>query len=244
MTGEDGEMARDVLLRRHGAVAEITLGGSGYLTFRAAEELERLVKEATADASLILFTGVGRVFSLGADVAAMRSMSTGALEEYLVAGQHLMETVAAAPVPTVAAVNGAALGGGFELALFCDIRWCHPRAFFQLPECTLGVVPAWGGARRLRGQFPAAGMELLLGRRIGARTACEFGLVSRIIAGRDFAADATASARALVQAPHASLQAVKTLWRRGAGEEASALERTLFSRLYRERTASTAMEER
>lgn len=227
-----------VKLERCGSVAVISFGSSRerYLTPSTIEELEAAFSAAVRDASVILITGFGTVFSLGADLGKMESMSGRDLERYLAAGQQLMETIAGCSVPTVAAVNGAALGGGFELALSCDIRWCHPRAVFQLPESRLGLLPAWGAARRLRSNVtPGTAMELLCGLRVGARSAQTLGLVSRIIAGRDFLTEAVSSAATVAQAPRIALESVKSLWFNAGDERLSDLERIFFASLHRQR---------
>jgi enoyl-CoA hydratase/carnithine racemase len=228
----------NVRLDRSGGVAAISFGSatSKYLTLSMVEELESALSAAERHASVVLITGSGRVFSLGADLAAMESMSQRALDQYLAAGQRLMKAVEGSRVPTIAAVNGAALGGGFELALSCDMRWCHPSSFFQLPESSLGLLPAWGAARLLRSSVsPGAAMELLCGQRIGALTAQTLGLVSRIIPGRDFAAEAVASAATLAQLPRVALETVKVLWVHAEDGGSSSLERTLFTGLHRQR---------
>ncbi len=230
--------SENVRLDRCGSVAAISFGSatSRYLTLSMVEEVEAAFSAALRHASVILITGFGRVFSLGADLTMMESLSEGALDRYLAAGQRLMETIAGSPIPTVAAVNGAALGGGFELALSCDIRWCHPRAFFQFPESSLGLLPAWGAARRLRSNVsPSVAMELLCGLRIGAQSARTLGLVSRIITERDFGVETVASAAILAQSPRAALEAVKLLWIDAEDEGSSNLERTLFAGLYHQR---------
>ena len=230
-------ISSDVGLEQWGRVATISFGSSGsrYLTTTIVEELETAFSAAARDASVIMITGIGSVFSLGADLAKMESMSEGDLDGYLAAGQQLMETIAGSPVPTVAAVNGAALGGGFELALSCDIRWCHPRAVFQLPESRLGLLPAWGAARRLRDNVsPGTAMELLCGLRVSARTAQTLGLVSRIIAARDFRTEAMASAATIAEAPRMALKSVKSLWFSLGGKGLSDLERAFFAGLHRQ----------
>ena len=220
-----------------GSVAVISFGWqTRFLTPSLIEQTDAVFSAVLELASLIVITGLGRVFSLGADLGILDSLSEEERDRYLAAGQRLMQTVADSVVPTVAAVNGAAIGGGFELALSCDMRWCHPRAFFQLPEASLGLLPAWGAAQRLGSLVPpGVALELLCGLRIGAQTAQTFGLVSRIIIGRDFGAEVVASAVALAKVPRAALEAVKLLWLQAGAEGAGELERTLFTGLYRQR---------
>jgi methylglutaconyl-CoA hydratase len=86
------------------------------------------------------------------------------------------------PVPTVAAINGAALGGGLELALLCDLRVAAPHASFALPETSLGIIPAAGGTQylpRIVGSAKAREL-ILLGSRVSAAEALRIGLIHRI----------------------------------------------------------------
>lgn len=137
------------------------------------------------DVAVIVVLGGRREFCLGADPDLLRAAPAAEAERYLRLGQGVMARLAAAPVPTLAGIGGLALGGGFELALACDLRWAHRRAAFALPEARIGLVPAWGAARSLYGHLPAAlAWEVLTGIRIGAARAFEAGLIGRVFDGR------------------------------------------------------------
>ena len=124
--------------------------------------------------------GDPRRSSHGADIKAMNEMD---VEQADAAGAHvheaatLLETI---PKPTVAAINGFALGGGCELALACDIRYASPAAKLGQPEINLGIVPGWGGTQRLaRVCGLGFAKELILtGRVVGAEEALQRGLVN------------------------------------------------------------------
>lgn len=90
--------------------------------------------------------------------------------------------LSAAPWPTIAAVNGPAVGGGFELALACDLRVCAERAYFQLPEPGFGLIAAAGGIRRLAAEVGAARAKelILFARKLDAATALSWGLAARV----------------------------------------------------------------
>jgi enoyl-CoA hydratase len=95
----------------------------------------------------------------------------------------VFDALARAPFVTIAAVHGPAVGGGFELALACDLRVAGPNARFWLPETSLGLIPAAGGCRRLTAMIgPARAKSIILGgRQIDAGTALAWGLVDRIV---------------------------------------------------------------
>jgi enoyl-CoA hydratase/carnithine racemase len=131
----------------------------------------------------VIFTGAGeRAFIAGADIAQLRhyTMHT-ALQSEL---QALYDEIEAFEKPTIAAVNGYALGGGCELAMACDIRIASENARFGLPETTLSVLPGAGGTQRL-GRLVGIGraIELILtGRLVDAAEARQIGLVTSVVA--------------------------------------------------------------
>lgn len=176
--GEDG-----LAVIAFGESARPTVLGEGLLR-DLLERVERAGAEPAVRAVVLL--GRGRVFALGADLESMRGMGAAALEEYLALGQRLMAAVENLPVPTIAAVNGLAFGGGMELALACDVRWMHVRAAFELPECRKGLVPAWGATRLLRSRLPSSlAFELLCGGRMTAEEARAIGLAGRLFDGAE-----------------------------------------------------------
>lgn len=132
---------------------------------------------------VVVLTGTGGHFCGGADLDEMR-------ERHMLDALHLesartFDHLAALATPTIAAVNGAALGGGLELALACDLRVASEDAIFGLPETSLGIIPAAGGTLRLPrvvGEGRAREM-IFTGRRITAAAAREYGLVNEVVAG-------------------------------------------------------------
>ncbi|MEW6638562.1 MAG: enoyl-CoA hydratase-related protein, partial [Actinomycetota bacterium] len=98
----------------------------------------------------IVVTGAGeRSFVAGADIAAMSEMAPLEAKRFAEIGHAAMALLDRSPVPTIAAVNGFALGGGCELALACDIRIAAENALFGFPEVSLGILPGMGGTQRL-----------------------------------------------------------------------------------------------
>ena len=98
----------------------------------------------------LILTGAGeKAFAAGADIAAMTDMTRAEAAAFSRRGHAVYRRLETFPLPTVAAVNGYALGGGCELAMTCDVRLCSDNALFGQPEVTLGITPGWGGTQRL-----------------------------------------------------------------------------------------------
>jgi len=103
-----------------------------------------------ASVRCVLFTGAGeKAFAAGADIAAMADMTPEEAAAFSRRGNAVFRRIETLPCPTIAAVNGYALGGGCELAMACDIRLCAENAVFGQPEVTLGITPGFGGTQRL-----------------------------------------------------------------------------------------------
>ena len=152
----------------------------------AAKELtevfENLGKDDTV--KVIILTGEGdKAFSAGADIEYMSKISADESEEYAKLGQLVTGTVENVKQPTIAAVNGFALGGGCELAMSCDIRIAANTAKLGQPEVTIGIPPGWGGTQRLmRIVGIAKAKEMVFtGKMIKAEEAREIGLVNQVV---------------------------------------------------------------
>jgi len=141
--------------------------------------------EANPNIAVVVITGAGeKAFSAGADVEKFKSPNVEEVREFIKLGQETILKVLRFPKPTIAAVNGVALGGGCELAMACDIRIASENARFGQPEPRLGIIPGWGGTQlmpRLLGLAKAKEL-LLTGRVISAQEAERLGLVSRVVA--------------------------------------------------------------
>jgi enoyl-CoA hydratase len=134
-------------------------------------------------ARVLVLTGAGdRAFAAGADIKEMANMSVLEAHAWGSLGHECGRLLESMPKPTLAAVNGFALGGGCELALACDIRYASEHAKFGQPEINLAVIPGWGGTQRLaRAIGPALAKDLILtGRTIDAAEALRAGLVSAV----------------------------------------------------------------
>ncbi len=140
--------------------------------------------EADVGVRALVITGAGRAFVAGADVGELTSLDDPfAGRETSLGGQDVMNTLAALPFPTIAAINGFALGGGLELALACDLRVASKEAKLGLPEVGLGLIPGYGGTQRLpRLIGHGRALDLVLtGRHVPADEALLLGLVNRVV---------------------------------------------------------------
>jgi enoyl-CoA hydratase/carnithine racemase len=177
-----------VEVRREGCAAVVALRReqklnalSSALEAAIGEALDRDEVRASA---CVVFTGGPRAFSAGADVGELRDLDPAAILAYYRATGGVYERVARLPQPTVSAIAGHCLGGGFELALATDFRIAEPTASFALPEVGIGILPSSGGTQRLvRLVGIARAKELvLLGERFGADEALRLGLVTEVAA--------------------------------------------------------------
>lgn len=127
----------------------------------------------------IVLTGTGgKAFSAGADLDELATLDAAAAHATMSAGQAVIRRIEKSPVPVIAAVNGLALGGGFELVLACSFAVMSRKASLGLPETGLGLIPGYGGTQRLaRVVGPAVARHVMLtGSRIGADRAYQLGL--------------------------------------------------------------------
>ena len=152
---------------------------------QVVEEIGQALLELESEGPrVIIVTGAGeRAFIAGADIRAMSAMDPIEAKRFSEIGHAAMALLDRSPIPTIAAVNGYALGGGCEVALACDIRIASENANFGFPEVGLGILPGFGGTQRLpRLIGPALAKELIFtGRRIGAGEAREIGLANRVV---------------------------------------------------------------
>jgi enoyl-CoA hydratase len=149
------------------------------------EEFEAHLRriETDEDIRIVIIAGAGeKAFIAGADISEYADSSTQAFIDYQLNSRRLFDYIEAFPKPIIAAVNGYALGGGFEIALCCDVLVVSTSAQMGLPEGLLGLCPGGGGTQRLTraiGRYAAADV-LLSGRRLSGQRAYEIGLAAEI----------------------------------------------------------------
>lgn len=150
------------------------------------EELWRFFTEIQSDKSEVkgvILTGAGdKAFVAGADIATMRTMTALDADKFCALGHDTMRAIETSRVPVIAAVNGFALGGGFELALACDFIYASTSAAFGLPEVGLGLFPGFGGTQRLSRLIGRARAKELIftGDLVKAELAARVGIVNRL----------------------------------------------------------------
>ena len=149
------------------------------------EELMHTLNDLGSDSGVgvVVLTGTGeRSFIAGADIKEMAGKTPLEARAYSELGQEIAHKLETMRKPTIAAVNGYALGGGCEMALACDVRLASENAHFGQPEINLGIIPGWGATQRLaRATNIGYAKELILtGRMIDATEALERGLVQHV----------------------------------------------------------------
>lgn len=156
------------------------------LSTAVVTELERVLDEVAArrDIRVVIFTGDGdKAFVAGGDIKEMYVKNPEEGIQYSILGNRVLYKIENLPQPTLAAVNGFALGGGTEIAMAFDIRIASDKAIFGQPEVGLGITPGFGGTQRLP-RLAGKGMGKLLiytADRIDAQEALRIGLVQKVV---------------------------------------------------------------
>lgn len=177
-----------VVIEKKENVALLTINrpeGLNALNTSVLEALSDALDKLAADGDVraLVVTGAGdRAFVAGADIGEMSELSQEQAATFARVGHEAMNKLAAFPAPTIAAVNGFALGGGFELALSCDLMIASAKARFAFPETGLGITPGFGGTQRLaRLAGPMVACDLIFtGRRLNAEQAQALGIVTEV----------------------------------------------------------------
>ncbi|MFK0103590.1 enoyl-CoA hydratase/isomerase family protein [Streptomyces sp. NPDC091217] len=214
-----------VLVRRHGHVVELVLDRPKAMNAVSAEMARSIVAACAAlgadrDARVVVLTSSHeRAFCVGADLKERNSLTDAELHRARPLSRGAYTGVLELPMPTIAAVHGYALGGGFELALSCDVIVADGTAVVGLPEVSVGVIPGGGGTQLLPRRVGAArAAELIFSaRRVEAAEAHELGLVDELVAaGQDREAALALAERMAANSP-VGLRAAKRALRLGHG---------------------------
>jgi enoyl-CoA hydratase len=225
--------------------------GVGVLTLNRPEKLNALsttllhelsaaldAAEADPEVRVLVLTGAGeKAFAAGADIAEYQGRRDKAFMDFQFGGRRVNDRLEAFPKPTIAAVNGYALGGGFEIVLCCDVIVVSTSARLGLPEGLLGLSPGGGGTQRLirsLGRHVTADLLLTAGRLKGER-AFQLGLAAALCEPDALMETALGKACAMLKVAPLALAEMKRLIRIGADAAlptALALEQEVLFRLY------------
>ncbi len=183
------------------------------INIESLQELSRALIDFKDDDDLLvgIITGAGeKAFSIGADIETLLpelKKTDGQIRTEppnIMRGLNLWK-------PMIAAINGAALGGGLEIALACDLRIASENAIFGAPEVTLGIIPGWGGTQRLPRVIPLCkATELILtGRPISAQEAHRIGLINKVVPLSELMSTAIQAARIICRQAPLAVRAAK-----------------------------------
>jgi enoyl-CoA hydratase len=207
----------NILFAVEEGIATLTFNRPKALNAMNSETMTELLAALTVcknDAAIkaLILTGSGeKAFVAGADIAEMRDLRAPEAVLFMEKGSETLRFLETLPKPSLAAVNGYALGGGAEIAMACDIRFAAENALFGQPEITLGIIPGWGGTQRLaRLVGMGRAKELIMGgATIDAKRAYEIGLVNKVLPADQLLAEARKLALKLAGLPSFGLKMIK-----------------------------------
>ena len=211
-----------VTLEQKGPVAVITMNrpeALNALNDQVLRDLDAVLDQVEENEEIltVVLTGSGRSFVAGADIGQMSQLTAAQAKAFGVLGNRVFLKLENLTKPTIAAVNGFALGGGCELAMACDIRLASEKAKFGQPEVGLGITPGFGGTQRLpRIVGSARAMELILtAKNINAARAKEIGLVSEVYPPEELMDKALELANAIAANAQVAVRQAKAAIRKG-----------------------------
>ncbi|MEO8189524.1 MAG: enoyl-CoA hydratase-related protein [Acidobacteriota bacterium] len=207
------------------------------LNGQVLEALDAAVADAARDSTLrcVIVTGAGeKAFIAGADIGELAKLTPIEGREHARHGQAVLDRIENLPVPTIAAINGFAYGGGLELAMACTLRVASENARMGLPETSLGILPGYGGTQRLArivGRARAYELVLTASKGLTAAEAERIGLVNRVVPAGQALSGAREMARAIAANGPAAVRYALDAIRSGMempAAEGRLLEATLF----------------
>lgn len=226
-----------------GGVRLVTLSrptAANSLSTAMGRELLDLWRGLAADPSVrvVVLTGAGRFFCAGADLKERDGMTDEAWAEQHRLFEDMIRAQLACPFPIIAAVNGAAMGGGCEMALASDFAWCSATARMGLPEVGLGIIPGLGGTQAVtRALGERQALELLMsGLPLDAGEALRLGLVNRVCDPSSLLDEVVERARLIASKAPLSVRALKRVVHGGAAlplDQAMDLELDAYNQLFR-----------
>ncbi|AUP79523.1 enoyl-CoA hydratase/isomerase family protein [Flavivirga eckloniae] len=200
--------------------------GIGVLTFNRPDQLNAMNREtmdeiidgieeinSNNEAKVAVITGAGRAFMAGADIKEYGSQTPEQFKSFQQRGEALYESIENAPKPWIAAVNGYALGGGFEIALSCDMIVASEEAKMGLPEVFLSLVPGGGGTQRLIQKIGINRAKEILytGGQYSAEALFDWGIINHVFEAKTFEDDTLRFAGKLTRRPSKAIKELKRL---------------------------------
>ncbi len=170
------------------------------------------------DIKVLILTGTGdKAFVAGADIAELVKMNPLQGKYFSRKGQKVFSKLEDLPIPTIAAVNGFALGGGLEAAMGCDFIYASSRALFGLPEINLGLIPGFGGTQRLARRIGINRAKELVftGKNINPQQAFEYGLINKICEPEKLMEDVLKTAKIIASKGKVALRSAKEVIQNG-----------------------------
>ncbi len=209
---------QNILLHVENGIARITFNRPKVLNAMSLEVMTELAHALAACAQddvvkALILTGSGeKAFVAGADISQMQNSTPVEIMKLMELGQETLRFLETMGKPSIAAVNGFALGGGTEIALACDIRIASENAMFGQPEILIGILPGWGGTQRLpRLVGMGIAKELILsGGQISAQRAYEIGLVNKVVPATQLMEEAEKLAKKFTTLPGFALKMAKS----------------------------------
>jgi enoyl-CoA hydratase len=208
---------RNIILEVDVGIATLTFNRPKVLNamnMETATELAAAVKvlREDEDVKVVILTGSGdRAFVAGADINEFKGKNPSQTMKFSELGHRALRELEVMDKPSIAAVNGYALGGGLEIAMACDVRFVSEKARFGQPEILLGLIPGWGGTQRLPRLIGIGrAMELIMsGEQIDAQRAYEMGLANRVCAPDQLMEESRKFAQTLMERPPFGLKMAK-----------------------------------
>lgn len=233
----------NISLAKQGATAILTIDrpkALNALNAATLREMDDAISLVATDAEVraLIITGAGeKAFVAGADISEMSNASSAAGLGIARMGHRVFSRIEALPIPSIAAVNGFALGGGCELALACDLIYASETASFGLPEVGLGIIPGFGGTQRLPRRIGVSRAKEMIftGERVTAASAAAYGLVLAVLPSNALLAHCLKVAEAIGKRAPLAIAQAKSVMRQGANtslEVGNELELQAFAVLF------------
>lgn len=232
----------NILLTKEGKIGVLTINrpdALNSLNSKLLDELNQAIDDIEKDEEIyvLIITGEGKAFVAGADIDEMKDLNSDGARTFSEKGIKLFRRIELLKIPTIAAVNGFALGGGCELAMACDIRVASERAKFGQPEVGLGITPGFAGTQRLsRLVGSSIAKELIFTCDIiDAKKAERIGLVNKVVASDYLMSEAYSIASKIISKGQIAVRYAKEAINKGIDtdiESGMEIEKELFAKCF------------